>query len=214
EKDTCVTRIILIDDHNLFRAGIKSLLASQPGLSVVSEASDAVSGLDAVHRYRCDLVVLDYNLPDHDGVWLVEKIRKAFGKLPVLVLSQFLEPTKVRRILQAGAFGYVVKAAEENDLLAAITAVGQGGLYVHHAVAEAALWSQDNEEPLSEREEAIVGLLAEGVSNKEMADRLNVSLGTVKRDLSLLFEKFSVSDRTQLLAEAMRQGLTSPEAQI
>ena len=208
-----MTRIILIDDHNLFRAGIKSLLASQSGLSVVAEASDAVSGLDAVHRFRCDMIVLDYNLPDHDGIWLVEKVREAFAKLPILVLSQFLEPGKVRRILEAGAFGYVVKSAEESDLLAAITAVGQGGLYVHHAVAEAALWSRETEEPFSERELAIVTLLVEGVSNREMADRLNVSLGTVKRDLSVLFERFEVTDRTQLLAEAIRQGLAKPEVQ-
>ena len=80
-------RIILIDDHNLFRAGIKSLLASQLGLSVVAEASSAEEGLDAMRRYRCDLVVLDYNLPDRDGVWLVEEIRKVYPRLPILVLS-------------------------------------------------------------------------------------------------------------------------------
>lgn len=208
-----MTKIILIDDHNLFRAGIKSLLASQPGLSVVAEAADAVSGLDAVHRFRCDLIVLDYNLPDHDGIWFIEKVRQGFAKLPILVLSQFLESAKVRRILETGAFGYVVKSAEEIDLLAAITTVGQGGLYVHHAVAEAALWSRESEEPLSERERAIISLLVAGVSNKEMADCLNVSLGTVKRDLSVLFERFSVSDRTQLLSEAIRQGFATPEAQ-
>ena len=107
----------------------------------------------------------------------------------------------------------MVKSAEEIDLLAAITTVGQGGLYVHHAVAEAALWSRESEEPLSERERAIISLLVAGVSNKEMADCLNVSLGTVKRDLSVLFERFSVSDRTQLLSEAIRQGFATPEAQ-
>jgi NarL family two-component system response regulator LiaR len=205
-------RIILIDDHNLFRAGIKSLLASQPGLSVVAEASSAEEGLDAVRRYRCDLVVLDYNLPDRDGVWLVEEIRKVYPRLPILVLSQFLEPGKVRRVLDTGAYGYVVKSAEEEELLAAIGSVGKGGLYVHHAVAQAALWSDEMRESFSEREVAILSMLGDGVSNKEMADRLNVSLGTVKRDVSNLFDKFSVTDRTQLLAEAIRQGLVNAEA--
>lgn len=189
------------------------MLASQPGLTVVAEASSSEEGLDAIHRYRCDLVILDYNLPDRDAVWLVEKVRGAFGTLPILVLSQFMEHAKVRRVLEAGAYGYVVKSAEEEDLLAAITAVGRGGLYVHHAVAEAALWSKETKENLSEREVGILGMLVEGVSNKEMADRLNVSLGTIKRDFATLFEKFSVSDRTHLLAEAIRQGVVSAEAQ-
>ncbi len=208
-----MTRIILIDDHNLFRAGIKSLLALKPGLSVVAEASTAEAGLDAVHRYRCDLVILDYNLPDRDAVWLVEKVREAYSKLPILVLSQFVEPGKVRRVLEVGAYGYMVKSAEEEDLLAAITAVGRGGLYVHHAVAEAALWGKESVEEFSDREVSILNMLGDGVSNKEMADRLSVSLGTIKRDVSTLFEKFSVTDRTQLLAEAIRQGLVSTEVQ-
>lgn len=205
-----VTRIILVDDHNLFRAGIKALLASQDDLSVVAEAATAREGLEAVQSHRCDLVVLDFNLPDQDGPWVVARIRQHAPRLPILLLSQYTDPDRVRQVMEAGCHGYVVKTAEEHELLSAIAVVAAGGIYVHPAVAPALLGPRPSEHDFSPREVAIMRFLINGLSNQEIAERLHVSLGTVKRDLSALYARLSVGDRTQLLAEAIARGLVEP----
>lgn len=205
-----MTRIVLIDDHKLVRGGFKALLSAQPGLSVVAEAGTAREGFEAVERTRCDLVILDFNLPDADGPSLVTLIRRHYPKLPVLLLSQHTEPDKVRYAMDCGCHGYVVKSAEEEDLLTAIRIVAVGGIYVHPSVAEACLGRRETALEFTPRDVAILRMLASGVSNQELSERLHVSLGTIKRDLSQLFARLDVSDRTQLLAAAISRGLIEP----
>lgn len=201
-------RVFLVDDHSLFRAGMKALLAVQSDYTVVGEASAASEGFKMLEQTACDLVLVDYQLPDHEGPWLVSKLRKRFPELPTLVVSQFTEPARVRRALESGCNGYVVKAAEEPDLLIALRVVAAGGIYVHPLVAPILL-RPDKDLDLSERELQTIGLVAEGLSNQQIADSLHVSLGTVKRELSFLYERFSVSDRAELVTEALARGLVS-----
>lgn len=203
-------RIVLVDDHNLFRAGIKALLAAAEGFEVVAEAATAAEGLEAVERFRCDLVVLDFNLPDQPGPSLAERIRRRFPELPILLLSQYEDPDRVRQVMATGCHGYVVKSAGEDELLAALRVVAAGGIYVHPAVARAVLGGREAVPEHGPRDLSILRLLKQGKSNQEIAGQLDVSYGTIKRDLSLLYERFSVSDRTQLLAQAMARGLVDP----
>jgi DNA-binding NarL/FixJ family response regulator len=205
-----MTRIVLIDDHNLFRAGIKALLMAEPDLSVVAEAATAEEGFQAVQSHSCDLVVVDYNLPDQDGPGLITRIRRYFPDLPILLLSQHTDFDRVREVMDCGCHGYMVKSADEHDLLTALRLVAAGGIYVHPIVAPALLIRGPEEEEFSSRQKAVMRLVATGCSNQDIADRLHVSLGTVKRDLSILFERTGVSDRTQLLVEAITRRLVEP----
>lgn len=200
-------RVILIDDHNLVRDGIKAILTAQPDVTVVAEAATAREGFAAVQSCRCDLVIVDFNLPDEEGTWVVLQIRRVFPRLPVLLLSQYTDPEKVRYAMDCGCHGYVVKSAPQRDLLAAVQLVGAGGIYVHPAVAEACLGRRESREEFKTRDLTMLRLLATGLSNQQMSTRLNVSVGTVKRDLAQLFARLGVSDRTELVAEAVARGL-------
>ena len=185
---------------------MKALLATQDEYVVVGEASTATEGLKTAEHQPCDLVLIDYHLPDKDGPWLVAKVREKFPALNTLVVSQFIEPARVRRAMDAGSNGYVVKSAEEADLLLALKVVSSGGIYVHPAVAPTFLRT-NQPESLSARERETIQLVVDGHSNQQIADQLHVSLGTVKRELSALYERLSVSDRTQLATEAIARGL-------
>jgi DNA-binding NarL/FixJ family response regulator len=205
-----VKRIVLIDDHTLFRAGIKALLTSQEDFEVVAEASTASEGYKAVVSHACDVAVIDYVLPDQDGPELVAQIKLHTPKLPILLLSAHTEVDKVRLVMDRGCHGYIVKSATENELLVALRIVAAGGIYVHPAVAPALLSGATEEKALTSRQIAIIRYLTAGKSNQEIADDLHLSLGTIKRNLSQLFEQLEVSDRTQLLSEAIARGLVKP----
>ena len=204
-------RLVLIYDHSLFREGLKAMFQSRSDLSVVGEADSAAGGLEVVERVACDLVVADYSLPDHEGPWLVSRLRQLRPQLPVLVLSQNTDHERVRQILSLGASGYLVKTARREDLLQAVSLVASGGIYVHPAVARALMAQAPD--GLSERERAILQMLVAGRSNPLIASALHVSLGTVKADLQSLFQKLGVKDRTHLAAIALARGLVqSPDA--
>jgi DNA-binding NarL/FixJ family response regulator len=206
-------RIVLVDDHNLFREGVKAMLHSASEISVVGEASTAGAGLEVVQRLACDLVIADFALPDYEAPWLIGQLRKRAVKVPVLMLSQHTDVERVRQILALGANGYVVKTAKRDDLLSAISIVAAGGIYVHPAVAPALLNSVGQSGPkdeFSSRERAILQLLVEGLSNPAISKRINVSLGTVKGDLQSLFGRLAVKDRTSLVAIALSRGLVEP----
>lgn len=206
-KQSRVTRIVLVDDHNLFRAGLRALIEREQNLSVVAEAERAQQGLETVASHGCDLVIVDYNLPDHDGPWLIQQLTRQNPDLPTLLLTQHVEADKVRQVMDCGCHGYLIKGADERELLTAIEVVAAGGIYVHPSVAHALIGPRRDEVVLSERESSIIELLTRGKSNKEMAQLLHVSLGTIKNDLSLLYQRLKVSDRTQLVAEAIAMGL-------
>lgn len=209
-NENSVTRIIIIDDHRLFRSGLKSLLTPFEDLRVVAEAATAAEGLEAVTRHACDVVLLDFNLPDEEGPYLAARIRRRFPELPILLLSQHDDPVRVRQAMEAGCHGYLVKDSDEQHLVIAVRLVAEGGMYVHPRVARAVVGGSGRVRGVGPRELEILSMLASGRSNQEIARSLNVSLGTIKRDLSTLYDQFGVSDRTRLVAEAMSRGLVKP----
>ena len=187
------------------------MIETSPNIQVVGEAARAEEGLEVIATCACDLVVADFNLPDYEAPWLLTQLRKRQVTLPLLMLSQYTEPEKIRQIMSLGANGYVVKTATKEELLTAVGVVAAGGIYVHPAVAPALLGQSAAQAPplLSSRELAILQLLMEGLSNPAIALRLHVALATVKADLQNLFVKLAVKDRTRLVATALARGLIS-----
>ncbi len=204
-------RLVLVDDHQLFREGIKLMLQSSPDISVVGEAASAQQALELVVGLRgsLDLVIADFGLPDYEAPWLLEQLRKRSVKVPLLMLSQYTEAERVRQVVGAGAYGYLVKTARREELLQAVSIVSAGGVYLHPAVAPAFLNPPASapEPLLNARQTAIVQLVVEGLSNPAIARRLNLSLGTIKGELQLIFRKMKVDDRSRLVAAALSKNL-------
>ena len=203
-------RIILIDDHQLFREGLKAMFQPEPDITVVAEAATALEGVEAAERCPCDLFVADFSLPDYEAPWLLEQLRKRRAEVRVLMISQYTDFDKVRQILALGANGYLVKTAKREELMQAVSIVAAGGIYIHPAVARALTVQPDpaaGQSLVTPRERAILQLLVEGLSNPAIARRLHVSLGTIKGDMQQLFSKLAVTDRTRLAATALAKGL-------
>lgn len=208
-------RLILVDDHHLFREGIKLMLHSSPDLSVIGEAATAQQALELAERVRgsLDLIVADFGLPDNEAPWLLEQLRGREIEVPLLMLSQYTEPDRVRRVIQLGANGYLVKTAQREELLQAVSIVAAGGLYLHPAVAPAFRAPEPAAAPLlNSRQTEIVQMVVDGLSNPEIGRRLNLSLGTIKGEMQVIFKKLKVEDRSRLVARAMAQNIVGPPA--
>lgn len=201
--------ILLVDDQEVIRVGLKLLLESL-GFRVTGECGLASECLKMVTEAEFELVIVELGLPDMDGLTLIRRLQRARAELPVLVLSGQQAVASVVAAIQAGASGYAVKAAAAEELRFAVQTVADGGCYLHPRVAAPALAELRNGGRgwygLAAREAVVVGYVLEGLSNAEIAGRLHVSVGTVKRDLGELYRKLEVSDRGRLAAEASRRG--------
>ncbi|MBK1834449.1 response regulator [Roseibacillus ishigakijimensis] len=199
-------RILLVDDHIIVRIGTIEAIASEPTMEVVGELS---GGENIVERYgdlRPDVVLMDYRLTGRDGVASTRDLLAAFPGARVLFLSVYDGEDDIGRALQAGAKGYLSKNAETEELLDAISTVARGECYLPTELRNK-LQRQQQRRPLTEREHEVLVLLVEGLSNKEIGDRLSLSLATVKLHISNLLAKLDVEDRTQAAVTAVRRGL-------
>ena len=212
-----VLRVWLIDDHELIREGLRILVEKKSMHFVVRESGTLAEAADAAPAASCDIVLLDLTLPDGEGIPFIKVLRKMRPDLPILALTMHSTQERVLGALEAGASGYLVKSASEEDLLSAIETVGNGGTYIHSAVTPYVLQSfrephADSDEPvLKERELQILQFLAEGMSNHEIAEKCMVSVSTVKAHVSKLFDYFHATDRANLVYEAIKAGILSIE---
>lgn len=212
-------RVWLIDDHELIREGLRGLIEKNGSHFVVKETGTVADSLEAAPAASCDIILSDLTLPDGEGMSLIQELRRVRPDLPILALTMHSTQQRVLGALEAGASGYLVKSASEEDLLSAIETVGSGGTYIHSTVTPFVLQSfrdpQDGSlpggSPLKERDLQILRCLARGMSNHEIAEECLVSLSTVKSHLSKLFEHFGASDRANLVYEAMKAGTLSHE---
>lgn len=206
-------RIILADDHTLFRAGLKQMLHSFAGYRVVAEATDARETLAAVAGEAADLLILDLTMPGATGTQLIEKVVDGHPELPVLVLSMHDEPATVRRALQAGAAGYLTKEASPDTLIVAVVRVAAGERYIAPAVAESlAFESLDpgrsaRHETLSRREWEVLRLIAGGMPLSQIAERLSLSPKTITTHKAHLMEKLGVGNNADLIRYAVEHRL-------
>jgi DNA-binding NarL/FixJ family response regulator len=198
-------RIILADDHALFRLVLVEILASCPGMKVVAEASNADEVLDAVERVGADLLILDIGMPGATGTSLVRATHQAAPALPILVLSMHDEATVVRAALHDGARGYLTKDIALDDLEAAILAVAKGGRFLSHNLSlllqdRAGEPDRDAMETLSNREMQVLRLLlGEGLSLVQIAEQLDISAKTVTTHKANIMMKLGVSSNAELM---------------
>ena len=216
-------RILLIDDHVVVRSGLRMLIESRAGLSVVAEAQGRADGLAAAAREAPNLILLDLDLGSEDGLDMIQDLLAAAPRARVLVLTGLRDAMACRRALSLGAVGLVHKEKAGDVLIKAIEKVHAGEVWIDRAtmadlVAELSRGRKGEAESpeaakirsLSARERQVIGLIGEGLSNKQIAERLFVSEITVRHHLTSIFSKLGVHDRLELLVYAFRRQLVPP----
>jgi DNA-binding NarL/FixJ family response regulator len=202
-------RVLVVDDHQVVRQGLRTFLDLQPDIEVVGEAADGNECVEAAERLRPDVVLLDLRMPVADGVHALRSLRDRHVPARVLVVTSYTEPAAVLPAVRAGAAGYVYKDVDPQALAAAIRSVHAGHVLLHPDVARllAAGQSDPGGVHLTERERQVLSELARGRSNREIARSLAVAEKTVKTHVSAVLTKLGVQDRTQAALYAVRTGL-------
>jgi len=208
-------RILIVDDHAILREGVRALLGAHPDLEVVGEASDGVEAIAAVERLDPDVVLMDIAMPGLGGIEASLELKKLGRRARILILSQYEDREYVRRLLKAGVSGYVLKKSAGAELAGAIRAVHKGGLVLDPAVARVAMAEAgpstpagaDPYETLTDREKQVLKLVADGKSNKEVAEVLGISVKTAMTHREHVMEKLKLHNRTELVRFAIKQGV-------
>lgn len=199
-------RLLLVDDQTVVREGLRQLVESEPAFKVVAEAATAAEATQMAKRFRPDVVLLDLKLPDGSGLDAARQMLAGSDPPAVLILSTYTDAALVKSALELGAAGYIPKTASFAEIAAAIrTAVG-GGVVLHPSLA-GKLARRSNEAELNPQEIEMLKLLAAGLAYGEIGATLFLSERTVRRHMSLLFDKMGVQSRAQAVAEAMRRGV-------
>jgi DNA-binding NarL/FixJ family response regulator len=202
--------VLVVDDHALVRRGVVNIIAHEPDLRVVAEASNGVEALDAYAKHHPDVTLLDLRMPVMEGVEAVRQIRALDPNAKVIVLTTYDTDEDITRALKAGAKAYVLKDITADDLIACIHDVLAGKTYLAPAAA-AKLAEGMARVQVTPRELSALRLMADGKSNKEIANALAISERTVKTHLGHLFEKLGVTSRTEAIKVATRRGLVRME---
>ena len=212
------TRILLVDDHALVRAGIRALIEGKPGIEVIAESGDGDEALRLIGELHPNLVLLDITIPSLNGFEVLEQITKQYPQTRVIILTVHEGTEYAMRALRAGAAGYLPKSAATIELEDAISAVAQGGTYLSHEISQKTLFEyaqartpQDLLASLTSRQREILKLIAEGQSTKEIGSNLNISVKTVESHRAKLAEKLDIHDVAGLVRFAIRMGLIQVE---
>ncbi|MBL8189183.1 MAG: response regulator transcription factor [Acidobacteria bacterium] len=207
-----LTRILLADDHQVVRRGFGLILSAQPGWEIVGEAANGREAVELTERLQPDLVVMDVSMPELNGIEATRRIAEFAPRCRILALSMHRDAVYVREILRAGAHGYLLKDASDQDLVDAVRAISNGQGYLSPAVSDAVLSDYrkhvtDPIDLLTSREREVLQLIAEGKTNKEIAQDLNLSVYTVDSHRSRIMEKLNLHSAGELIRFAIRNGL-------
>jgi DNA-binding NarL/FixJ family response regulator len=217
------TKILLVDDHALFRVGMRNILEREPDFDVVGDAEDARSALDAAIETSPDIILMDLSLPSPGGIETTQRIKRELPSTGIIVLAVEEDEEALFDAIKAGAAAFILKDVGPDDLVTIIRRVGQGEYLINDKVfskpavasrvlkefRELAVYGQEAAPifaPLSPREVEILDNIAQGMTNKQVAYALSISEQTVKNHMSSILRKLSVNDRTQAVVYAMRQG--------
>lgn len=209
--------VVLIDDHAVVRSGLRLLLDAQDDIEVVGEGGNAQDAVFRARALKPDVILLDVVMPGESGIEVLPKLLHESPETRVLVLSMQDDPSYVREAFAAGASGYVLKEAVDEEVVSAIREVARGGHYVHPALgarmvaAEAKERAAAEADPLSEREREVLRLLALGHTNQEIAERLYISVRTAESHRAHIMQKLRISTRAELVRYALSSGLVSEE---
>ena len=206
--DSAPIRVLIVDDHPMVREGLRSML-EPAGVDVVGEAGTGEDALRIAAALRPEIVLLDLELPDLDGLAVLQRLKAAERRTAVLVITMHDDPALVRRAVQGGASGYVLKGVGRGELLSALEVVRHGGSVFDPSLLRASLSEPRGAEALTSIEQDMLRLVATGLTNREIAQRLHWSVGTVKKYLQRTLEKLGAADRTQAAVEAVKRGLLS-----
>ncbi|RPI22576.1 MAG: DNA-binding response regulator [Acidobacteria bacterium] len=207
-------RILIADDHGLLRAGLRALLNAEEGFAVLGAARDSAEALELSTRLRPDIVLMDISMPGGGGIEATRQLKGTLPSVRVLILTIHEDKGLLREAIQAGADGYILKRALESELITAIQAVMRGDLYVHPAMTRVLLAEQTSKptsstlvEPLTNRELDVLRLIVQGYTNRQMADRLNLSIRTVESHRANLMDKLGLHSRVELVRYATENRL-------
>lgn len=204
-------KLLIVDDHQMVRLGLSSFMNIQPDIEVVGEAADGESGYLKAKNLKPDVILMDLVMERLDGIGATQKILAEMPEQKILILTSFLDDEKVFPALAAGAKGYILKTSQAAEIASAIRKVASGQDVLSGAVKEK-INQQKHRKPelydnLSKREMEVLKILAQGLSNQEIADQLFISLKTVKTHVSNIFNKLEVNDRTQATIYAIQHKL-------
>lgn len=216
--DTAI-RILIADDHPIVREGLKALLSTDPDLELVGEAGSAQEAVLKSRLLQPDVLLLDIIMPDEDGIAVIQQITALSPAVRILIVTGFDEDSFIFPSIQAGAQGYILKTASPQDLLQAIRNVHRGDFSFHPTIARRLIYELRHERPssiapgdgLTQREAEILGFVAQGFSNKQIAAVLQISERTVRTHVSSILDKLHLTNRTQATLYALKNGLATLE---
>lgn len=211
-------RILLADDHTVLRQGMAQALESQPDLTVVAQASTGEEAVALAEQHQPDVILMDINMPKLDGVAAAQQITAVHPQIGIIILTMYRRDEYVFKAIKAGARGYLLKEVELEELLNAIRSVSQGEAVIDPAIAGRVLaelrqprQAQAATSELAERDLEILQLVAQGLSNQEVADKLFLAEKTIRNRLSTIFKQLHLENRTQAALYALRKGLIDEE---
>jgi two-component system, NarL family, response regulator NreC len=213
-----VIKIVLVDDHAVVRSGLRLLLDAQEDIEVVGEAGTAKDAIFRARALKPDVILLDVVLPGESGIEVLPKLLSESPETRVLFLSMQDDPSYVREAFAAGASGYVLKEAADEEVVSAVREIADGGRYVHPALgarmvaAEAEERAAAEADPLSDREREVLRLLALGHTNQEIAERLYISVRTAESHRAHIMQKLRLGTRAELVRYALAHGLLADDS--
>ena len=209
-------KVLIADDHKMFRQGLRMLFEMEPDIKIVGEACDGIEVQELAGTTEPDVILMDINMPGSDGVEATRRIMQKHPGFRIIVLTMFREDEHVFQAIRAGASGYVLKDADSVEVVRAIRTVAAGGSILDPAMTAkvfnqfkvlSEMSEKNNREGLTDRELEILTLIAQGASNREIGDKLFLSEKTIKNYITSIFQKLQMSDRTQAAVYALQHGL-------
>ena len=213
------TKVVIVEDHKLFREGLKSLLSDKDDLVVVGEAGDGIEAIRAVKKCRPDLLLLDLSMPKMNGISVMKEIKSQFPEIKIMALTIHESDQYVLEAFEAGADGYCLKDAGRNELMVAVDSVVQGKRYISPSISDNVLEgymtgrkklkSKTTWDTITQREREVLKLLGEGYQNKEISDMLHISVKTVEKHRANIMNKLDLHNAAALTAFAIEHGLVT-----
>ena len=215
QTQPAVIRILITDDHAIVREGLRTLIRTEPDMEVVGEAADGVEAVQMACDLKPDVILMDMEMPRMGGLEAIQKIKEQCPDARILVLTSFSDDETVFPAIKAGALGYLLKNTSPDILLNAIRDVHKGNSSISTDIANKLMSELQRrsdlpltEDPLTEREMDVLNLVAQGLTNQEVADQLVISEGTVRTHVSNILSKLHLANRTQAALYALREGYT------
>ncbi len=199
-------KIFITDDHTILRDGLKKLLESQKDIKVIGEAGSGKETINKFKKIKADILILDIGLPDINGIELAKKLLEKYPDLKIIILSMYELKEYLQEVIKIGIKGYVVKKAADDELIEAVKTVSKDNIFIHSALSKS-FYDGKIEKKLSKREKEVLILVAKGFINKEIANKLNLSIKTIETYRKRILKKLELKSRAEITQYAIKQGL-------